>query len=320
MIAKYSVITPVYRNAEFVPLLIEAFSGVRREVRTRFGMETEFVFVVDASPDDSYDRLKAALPDAPFPSQLLLHARNFGSFAAIRTGLAAGSGNYFGAIAADLQEPPELLVQFLEKMVGDSAGNAADIVVGRRESRADKSRSAAMFWWIYRRFVMREVPEGGVDLFGCNRQFRDEILRLEEAHSSLIGQLFWVGFRRAEVLYGRRERQFGVSAWTFRKKLKYMMDSIFAFTDLPVRVLSGAGFLGIVTALTLGLIVFLARITGMIEVPGYAALSLVVMFFGALNLFGIGLIGSYAWRAYENTKRRPLAIVRVKQSFNQPRD
>jgi polyisoprenyl-phosphate glycosyltransferase len=311
----YSVIIPVYRNAEFVPALLSELGEIVRAVGERHGMATELVFVVDASPDNSYALLAEALPKAPYRSQLILHARNFGSFAAIRTGLQAAKGDYFGVIAADLQEPPELLIRFLERLANDTH----DIVVGVRSGREDPVAarfSANIFWAIYRRFVMPEIPKGGVDLFGCNRKIRDELLRLDEARSSLVGLVFWLGFRRGEVEYARRERQHGKSAWTFRKKLNYLLDSVFAFTDLPVRLLTFAGLLGVVAALGIGLLVTIMRVVGEIDVPGYTATIIVISFFGALNTLGLGLVGTYAWRAYENTKGRPHATIQTGRSFD----
>ena len=123
----YSVIVPVYRNEEFIPTLLSEFSRIHDIVAERFGLVTEFVFVVDGSPDNCYASLREALPKSPFPSQLVLHTRNFGSLAAIRTGLQVGKGSYFGIIAADLQEPPELLLDFLVPLVKD----AADVVVAQ---------------------------------------------------------------------------------------------------------------------------------------------------------------------------------------------
>lgn len=310
----YSVITPVYRNAEFVPLLIAEFARIREQVLSAYGMDTEFIFVVDASPDDSLMLLREQLPRAPFPSQLVLHARNFGSFAAIRTGLHVARGDYCAVIAADLQEPPDILLSFLKALCLEKS----DIAVGVRTGRDDPALSqfsANLFWRLYRRLVVREIPEGGVDVFGCTRRVRSELLKLEEANSSLVGLIFWLGFRRSEVPYSRRARMYGRSAWTFRKKLTYLLDSIFAFTDLPVRVLSVLGGFGLGIAAALILIVLVLRAVGLITVPGYTATVLVVSFFGALNTLGLGLIGAYSWRAYENTKRRPLAVVQESLVF-----
>ncbi len=310
----YSIVIPVYRNAEFVPLLVEAMTNVAGTVEERFGLKTEVVFVVDASPDESYLLLAEALQSAPFHSQLVLHSRNFGAFAAIRTGLAAARGSYFGVVAADLQEPPELLVEFLGKMIGGDH----DVAVGVRRSRNDPRMARAasrLFWGFYYRYIMPEMPKGGVDVFGCTAQVRDELLKIEEHNSSLIGLLLWLGYRRAEVPYDRRARRFGTSAWTIRKKVKYMSDSIFSFTDIPIRMLTGVGILGLVVAIGYGSLVAILRLFWSIEIPGYAATIIIVSFFGGINALGIGIVGNYTWRAYENTKRRPLSIVLSSRSF-----
>jgi hypothetical protein len=162
---------------------------------------------------------------------------------------------------------------------------------------------------------MPEIPKGGVDVFACTRRVRDELLAMREAHSSLIGQLFWLGYKRAELPYARRAREFGRSAWTLRKKLKYLMDNVFAFSDLPVRLLSIVGFVGVAVAVVLGMLVLVGKLSGAIDIPGYAATAIMVMFFGGLNTFGLGLIGSYVWRTYENTKQRPLALVHSHRLF-----
>ena len=302
-----SLVIPFYRNEESLPDLLQALTRLSAEVTQR-GARLEVVCVVDGSPDACHAILQRDLPTRPFASQLLLHSRNFGSFAAIRTGLNAAEGNYFAVIAADLQEPPELALQFLDKL----REGECEVVVGCRENRQDPvlSRAASnLFWKSYKRFVIPDLPEKGVDVFGCNRVFRDQLLQLGEANSSLVGQIFWLGFRRGKVMYERRERQHGESAWTLRKKLKYLFDSVFSFTDLPVRLLSLFGMLGIGVSLLLSLAVVLAKVLGDIPVPGYAATVLAVIFFGGLNSLGIGIVGTYAWRTFENTKNRPLSVV-----------
>lgn len=314
MVNTFSIVIPVYRNAESIPDLLDALSNVAQQAQREFNCSTEVVFVVDGSPDNSYALLAQALPEAPFASQLLLHSRNFGSFAAIRTGLEVARGVCFGVISADLQEPPELVLRFLEKL----RSGEFDVVVGCRENRQDPylSRAASdLFWRLYKKFVIREMPEKGVDIFGCNKIFRDHIVKLGEANSSLIGLIFWLGFRRGEVMYERRLRQHGKSAWTFKKKINYLLDSIFSFTDFPIKLLSLFGVLGLVASVLLGLAVIFVRMYSGINVPGYAATVLTVIFFGGLNSLGLGIVGTYAWRAFENTKGRPLAVVMVAQQF-----
>ncbi|MDB6062785.1 MAG: glycosyltransferase [Verrucomicrobiaceae bacterium] len=304
-----SLIIPVYKNAENIPSLLAAL----RILDTRIA-DLEVVFVVDGSPDDSVSLLNKLLPVAELRSQLLLLSRNFGSYPAIRAGLAAARGNLFAVMAADLQEPPELAITLFDALETE----ALDVVIATRESRADPllSRLAAnLFWKFYKKFVVPEIPIGGVDVFGCNRIFRDHLLQLEESHSSLVALLFWMGFRRKVVPYTRLARQHGKSAWTFKKKYIYFKDSIFSFTDMPIKVLARVGTLGILFSAVMALIVLLGKLTGWVSVPGYSATVLTIIFFGALNLLGLGIIGTYAWRTYENTKHRPSALVMSRVEF-----
>lgn len=301
---KFSVVIPVYKNEASIPRLLQALSAMSLELKG----EMEAVFVVDGSPDQSFARLRAALDGLDFPAQVLAHSRNFGSFPAIRSGLMVARGDYFGVMAADLQEPPELLTAFFKALEADEC----DVAIGTRTGRSDPfmSRMASgMFWGMYRRLVVHDMPEGGVDVFGCNSAFRDQLLKLEESRSSLIALIFWLGFRRKLVSYERLERQEGKSSWTLRKKIDYMMDSIFAFTDYPIRLLIRIGMVGCMLSVVLSALVLVSHLTGRISVPGYAATMLVVLFFGTLNLLGLGLVGTYAWRGYENSKQRPLAVV-----------
>lgn len=305
-----SLVIPVYRNEGSLPDLLEAVESLSARLEGAF----EAVFVVDGSPDRCHPILRERLPGCGFRSQLVLLSRNFGSFMAIRAGLQVGRGDRFAVMAADLQEPPELVLEMDRLLRGDEA----DVVVGTREGRDDPFVSRLLsrtFWGLYRRYVMPEVPVGGVDMFGCNRAFRDSLLGLEERHSSLIAQLFWLGFRRVTVPYRRAPRRHGRSAWTFHKKLAYLSDSVFSFTDLPIRLLTRVGSVGALLAALLGLVALVARLQGLIDVPGYAMIILSISFIGCLNLLGLGIVGSYAWRTFENTKNRPLVVPMRREAF-----
>lgn len=297
-----SLIIPVYGNSETIAPLIEAIEGIAREVDG----ELEVIFVIDGSPDDSRERLLAALPGSSLRSQVVEHSRNFGSFAAIRTGMGLARGSRMAVMAADLQEPPELVVEFLRRL----GAGGVDVVAGERASRDDRGGTAAsLYWRLYRRFVLPEIPPGGVDVFACTAEVRDVICSLESVHTSLVAQLFWVGFRRELVAYDRLPSE-TPSGWTMRRKLRYLSDSVFAFTDLPVRALWLIGLAGMALGFLVALAVVIAKVSGGIDVPGYAATVLVIVFFGSLNMVGLGIIGSYVWRAYETVKGRPGAIVR----------
>lgn len=298
-----TLVIPVYKNEGSIPDLLAAVAGLHRHLDG----ELATIFVIDGSPDRCYELLRDALPSQPFQSKLALLSRNFGSFAAIRAGLELGDSDRYAVMAADLQEPPELVLE-MDKVL---RSEPIDIVVGTREGRNDPLSSripAQLFWWLYRKYVIQDVPPGGVDVFGCNRAFRDTLLKLDERHSSLIAQIFWLGFRRKLISYVRQPRQHGESAWTLRKKINYLMDSVFAFTDLPIRLLVRVGGGTALVAGLLGMVIIGGKLMGLISVPGYAMTMLTIIFLGAVNLFGLGIVGSYAWRAYENTKSRPHTI------------
>lgn len=300
----YSLIIPVYGNEESLPELFTQLGRINEELDRNL----EVVFAVDASPDACLIKLLEYQKKRPFRMRVISLSRNFGSFAAIRAGLSVARGPFFCTIAADLQEPPDLALEIFAKLRADQA----DVVVAARDGRQDPWLSALpsrIFWSFYRKLVQREVPVGGVDLFGCNLKVRNVLVQLEESNSSLIGQVFWIGYRRAEVHYSRLERRHGESAWSLSKKVKYMLDSIFAFTDLPIRLLLGLGSAGILVSIALSVIVGFSRLMGWIHVPGYAATMLSYMFFSAINLFGLGIIGGYVWRAYENSKGRPNFLI-----------
>lgn len=305
-----SVVVPVYRNRESLPELLDQLEALDREL----GGRLEAVFVVDGSPDDSFAWLRANLSRRALRSTLLGLSRNFGSFAAIRAGMAEAGGPQFAVMAADLQDPPDVVRAFFEVLDRDEA----DVVVGERTGRADPwaSRVASdLFWRAYRWLVQPAIPVGGVDLFGCNQRFRDNLIALDELNSSLVGLVYWLGFRRSAVRYERRRRPYGKSAWSWRRKLRYLADSVFAFSDLPIRLLLGAGALGLAASVVLGAVVLFARFAGGIDVPGYAATMLVIVFFGALNMVGFGILGAYTWRAFENTKRRPGFVIASRARF-----
>jgi glycosyltransferase involved in cell wall biosynthesis len=296
-----SLVVPVYRNSDSIQALVETID----HIATQIDGGLEAIFVVDGSPDDSRELLLEALEASSTQARVIAHSRNFGSFAAIRTGMSVAHGERIAVMAADLQEPPELVIEFFARL----ASGQVDVVAGQRISRNDRGDVASgLYWRLYRRFIIGEIPPGGVDVFACTAMVRDVVCSLEDVHTSLVAQLFWVGFRREVVPYDRLSRP-GESGWTLRRKLRYLSDSVFAFTDLPVRVLWLVGILGIALGVIVGAIVLVARATGTITVPGYAATVLILVFFLSLNSLGLGIIGSYVWRAYETVKGRPGAIV-----------
>jgi glycosyltransferase involved in cell wall biosynthesis len=305
---RYSIVVPVYKNEESLPYLIAEILDLS------LGDALEIVFVIDGSPDNSYRVLRDALLVRNVRSQLVQLSRNFGSFSAIRAGMSIARGEYVAVMAADLQEPPGVVRTFFEEL---DAGTC-DIVLGRRVSRDDPSGSrmaSHLYWRAYRLLVLPEIPEGGIDIFACTRKVCQVIVSMEETNTSLVGLLFWIGFSRKLVPYHRRPRQHGRSAWTFGRKWRYMTDSVFAFSDLPIRIMTAVGMLGVVTSLVVSLAVFAAWLTGRIEIRGYTPLILAIFFIGMLLLTSVGVVGAYVFRTYENSKGRPPFIIASHENF-----
>ena len=300
-----SLVIPVYKNeANLDRLLAELV-----KLGGSLGAEFEVVFVVDGSPDRCLEILRERLPHLPLRTQLLSLSRNFGSFAAVAAGLERARGECISVMAADLQEPPDLMLRFFDAL----GSGRADIVFGVRGRRSDPWLSeiaSNIFWFLFRNLVIKDIPPGGVDVFGCTREVRDQLIQLQGIDSNLIALLFWLGYRREYILYERQRRLEGKSAWTFRKKLRYCVNSIFNFTDLPILLLLYAGSIALLLAVSASIFVIVAKLRGDIPVPGYAPIVLATLFFGALTSLGFGIVGQYLWLGLQIGRRRPNYIVR----------
>jgi polyisoprenyl-phosphate glycosyltransferase len=306
-----SLVIPVYNNAASLSRLFAEVEALA----TRIPDDLEVVFVVDGATDESLAILSRHLPSWPLTTQLVELSRNFGSFAAISAGMAHARGDHVAVKTADLQEPPELVVESHRIL----AAGDAEIVLGARTGRVDPWLSrllSATFWRLYRRFVVPDMPRGGVDVFACTRAVRDTLLELGEVRTNLIALVLWVGFRRAFVPYERRRRREGRSGWTLDRRLRYALDSIFSFTDLPIRALLLAGSLGIAFSVLSTVTVLVMWLLGRIPALGYTPLMLAVAFFGGLTALGLGIVGQYQWLTLQNSKRRPSYVVRSAAVFD----
>jgi hypothetical protein len=217
-------------------------------------------------------------------------------------------------MAADLQEPVSLIEDFFTRLATDEY----DVAVGVRAARNDPGGGATasrLFWWLYRKLVQPEIPPGGVDVFACTRDVARQLSGLQESHTSLVGLLYWLGFRRAEVPYVRQARPAGRSAWSLRKRIRYLQDSIFSFTSLPIAAITVVGVVGLIASLTYAAITLGFWVAGKIDVQGYTPLMLAILFMASSVLIALGIVGSYVWRTYENSKGRPGAITRSHERF-----
>jgi polyisoprenyl-phosphate glycosyltransferase len=307
-----SVVVPVFNNAETLPALLERLRAVGERLEHRL----ELVFVDDGSSDESYALLEAeAARDARVGALRL--SRNFGSNAAILAGLTHAHGDAVVVLAADLQDPPELIPELVRAWEG-----GAEVVLAERRTRDDPwltTVTSSIFNRLFRRLVFRDFPRGGFDFLLLSGRVASVLVSMGERNSYLFGQAIWVGFRRAIVPYDRAAREAGRSGWTLRKKLKYFVDAFTAFSYVPIRAASLLGFTLALVGFVYAALVVALRLAGVIEgAPGFTTLAVLVLVIGGIQLIVVGMIGEYLWRVLEETRRRPPFL--VEESVNVEQD
>jgi glycosyltransferase involved in cell wall biosynthesis len=298
-----SIVVPVYKNEGSIEHLLNRISEISGAVTG----SVEAVFVVDGSPDKSLEVLRSSLPRDGFDAKVLLLSRNFGAFSAIRAGLREARGEATVVMAADLQEPTSLILD----MLGIVQRDEADVAVGVRQSRKDGvvSRTlSAVFWKVFNRVSSLELPRGGVDIFALSRSARETLNSFEESSTSLIGLIYWMGFRRQEVPYHRVERQVGKSSWSLQKRINYAKDSITAFSEFPLSVFLWSGVIGAVVSLVFALIGAFQYIFTSDHQSQREITAIGLLFVASYLMAGLGIIGTYLWRLAENVRNRPDSI------------
>ena len=191
-------------------------------------------------------------------------------------------------------------------------------LLGYAQSHDDPASSAAasrLFWWLYRRLVQPEIPPGGVDVFACTRAVASHLAcstsRTRVSWACCTGSATGASTFRTPV-----SRAVGKERLEFRKRLRYLQDSIFSFTSLPIALITAVGVVGVLASFTYAVVVFIFWVTGRIDVQGYTPLMLSILFMASAILIGLGIVGSYVWRTYENSKRRPTSVVMSQEEFS----
>lgn len=299
-----SAIIACYKDAPAIPIMHERLSAVFGKL----GIDYEIIFVNDCSPDDSeavIQNLSAIDPHVVG----ITHSRNFGSQAAFRSGMELASKEACVLLDGDLQDPPELIQQFVEQW---RAG--ADVVYGRRVKRDMPYWLEACYRSFYRLFAaMSEVPvpKNAGDFSLIDRKAVHWLLQCEERDAFLRGLRAYVGFTQVGVDYVRPERMFGVSTNNWIKNIGWAKKGIFSFTRMPLHLLTAAGSAACAGTLLLSLFAIYVRLVAPDSVPqGMTFLSLLVMFFGSFTILGIGLLGEYIGKIFEEVKARPAFIRR----------
>ena len=300
-----TVVIPVFNEEAVLPELL-ARLGAMFAGRTDIGWRV--VFVDDGSRDRTAALVAAAAAKDP-RLQLIELSRNFGFQAALAAGLAHAPGDAVVTMDADLQDPPEIIPEMVDAWRG-----GAEVVRAVRRSRQESGlRRVGMdlFHFFFRR--VSDFPiEQNTGTFGLmDRAALDALNRLPERHRFFPGLRSWVGFRTAEVAYDRQERAAGRPQQTLRRLVRYAFDGVFSFSYLPLRLLAYAGLLIGVSGFFLGLYYVIKRLIDIERAPtGFTTLAALILFLGGVQLIGIGVLGEYLARIYDEVKQRPLYIIK----------
>jgi len=302
--SKLSIVVPAYNEeANIVPLL----QRLRAVVETMKGMEAEFIIVDDHSRDGTSRVVMEEHRKDP-RVKLLRLSRNSGSHTALQAGLCHTSGDAAVTMSADLQEPPEIIPEMLERI---KAGK--HIVWAVRASRSDSlinRARASLYHRFFKKFILPAYPKKGADHFMIAGEALKSIRSIPEKNTSLMGLVCWMGFEQDQVLFHRDKRLSGESKWSFPKTFKLIIDSLVSFSYLPVRAMSALGFL--MAAFGFLYIVFLVGRYIFFDsrgVEGWHSLMIMLVLVSGIQMMMLGILGEYLWRIFEESRRRPLYII-----------
>lgn len=300
---KVSIVIPVYYNEDS---LLSLYENIKTKYIDMIEYDYEVVMVDDGSGDGSKEVLKE-IAGRDENVKVISLSRNFGSHAAILCGLAHSTGDCAVVKAADLQEPTELIHEMVESW---RSGNNVVLAVriGREESKR-KVFFANLYYFIVRKFALPTMPEQGFDVYLVDRKVIDVLNCLDEKNSALTGQILWSGFKTGKVYYRRQPRETGESRWTLAKKIKLVMDTLFSFTTLPIKVVLEVGCLSILGAIIWAVIVLVSRLNNLIAVTGWTTLFIFNLFSFGVIMLTLGILGEYLWRTFDASRNRPAYII-----------
>lgn len=305
-----SVVVPVFNEEGSIGLFLDQMVPVLEKI----GEPYEIIFADDGSRDRTLDEILALRERHPAVKVVVL-SRNFGKDIALTAGLDCARGKAVIAIDVDLQDPPSVIPDMVEKW---RAGN--DVVYARRITRETDTRAkrltASWFYRIHHALAEIDIPDDTGDFRLVDRAVIVALRRLPERNRFMKGLFTWVGFRQAEVQYVRQSRAAGSSKWSYWRLWNFALDGITSFSTLPLRIWSYVG--GTISLLAFAYASFLVLRTLIYgaDVPGYASLMVVVLLLGGINLLSLGIMGEYLGRTYMEVKNRPLYLVRESHGFD----
>jgi len=300
-----SIVVPVLNEELAIPYFLDRLRPILQGIE---GVSYEILFVDDGSSDRTVEAVKSARAEDPAICLISL-TRNFGKEAALTAGLAAASGDAVIPMDVDLQDPPELIVDFVSHW-----RDGYDVVYGRRVSRdADenvKRASAGFFYRIFNRISPTKIESNVGDYRLMSRVAVQATLLLRERNRFMKGIFAWVGFRSIGVPYARPERVAGTTKFNYWRLWNFALDGLTSFSTVPLRIWSYIGATVGLGALIYTFVIVVRTFIFGIEVPGYASLMSVMLFLGAVQLISLGVIGEYLGRLYLEAKQRPIYLIR----------
>lgn len=303
---KLSIIIPIFNEEGNINLLYDRVKKVAEGISPSH----EMVFINDGSRDRSIELIKQ-LSQKDASVKFINFARNFGHQIAVSAGLDHCSGERIVIIDADLQDPPELIVDMNNKM-----NEGFEVVYAKRRSREGegffKKWTAKWFYRTLKKITSVNIPVDTGDFRIMDRKIVEVLKKMPEQHKFLRGQISWVGFNQTYIEYDRAERNSGETGYTYRKMIRFALDGITAFSTTPLKFATALGFFVSIAAFVVSLYVLFAKFVKNDTVPGWTSLMLVVLFLGGVQLICIGIIGEYISRLSTDVKQRPLYVIREK--------
>ena len=300
-LGKVSVCAPVYNEEDLVEAFYERATAALKD------LDYELIIVNDGSRDSTPEKLDALA--AADPRLRVVHlSRNFGHQAALTAGLEHARGDAVAMLDADLQDPPELIREMLAEWQ-----NGADVVYMVRAERqgetAFKLATARWFYALFRKLAQVQLEPNAGDFRLLDRRALDALLSMGERNRFLRGMTVWVGFTQTAIHYTRDARHAGETKYPVRKMLRFSLDAIASFSHVPLQLATYLGFLFAGVAFIAIPVVIILKFTGG-YLPGFGAVTILILLIGGLQLIALGMIGEYVGRIYDESKRRPLYIVR----------
>ena len=305
-----SIVAPAYNEAENID---EFYSRILESTKD-LNLDIEIIYVNDGSLDKTIDVIYKQKENNDHITAIDL-SRNFGKEIALTAGLDYSSGDAVVVIDTDLQDPPELIPKLVENW-----NDGYDVVNAKRIKREGESSLKKITSYIYYRVLFRlsdiSIPKDIGDFRLLDRKALDALLKLREKHRYMKGLFVWVGFKQKEIEYEREARFKGKTKLNLLSLFNLAFDGLTSFSIMPLRLASIIGFLSAVTGFLYGATIVIKTMFFHEPVAGFTSLVVLITFFGGIQLLSIGIIGEYIGRIFNETKNRPLYIVKnIKRSI-----